>query len=413
MSPATLCGLAVVVFAVCVRLARWPLPASLLATALVVGIAGTAGFPFRHFVEGGFGYLNLILALFAGAWFAQTMRLGGFADSLAARVSGASPTAALGIVGGLLFVTGMFVGIAGVAVLVVGAFAKPILERLGLEPHQAAAFIAIEATCGMIAPPINLPAMMIADGVNMPFLNFARTLLAIALPVALFAVWVFARRCTPRPAAPPGAAGALGFLPLALVLGFWLALRTAPGYLYDPGVPIVLVVVAIAMLPRLDARARADALRNTFSGVPVLLAAALVAVGILVQIMTLTGMRGWLVMQTLASEAPWLYVLVVSMPILGGVLTAAGAANVLGVPFAFAFIEQDMIINVAALSSIAAIAEFTPPTAIAAALAAYLVGADSLWRIFKAALPPLMLLFAISLALLVWAKPIAKFLTGA
>ena len=399
---------------------RWPLPAALIGAALVAGVVGTAAVPFRHLVEGGFGYLNLILALFAGAWFGHTMQSGGFADAFAERMiamTGARPIASLALVGGMLFVTGMFVGIAGVAVLVIGVFAKPILVRIGLEAHQAAAFIAVEATCGMIAPPVNVPAMMIADGVNMPFLNFERTLLVIAIPTALFAVWVFARRARPitstiTPSEQPAGRTVRSVLPLVLVLGFWLVLRVFPDRIFDPGVPIVLVAASLLALPFVDRPARVSALRDTFSGVPVYLAAALVAVGVLVQIMTLTGMRGWLVMQTVASAPPWLYLLLVSMPVLGGVLTAAGASNVLGVPFAFAFIEQDMIINVGALSSIAAISEFTPPTAIGAALAGYVVGASSLWRIFKAALIPLALLFAISLALIVWAKPLAQYLTG-
>lgn len=417
MSPALLCLLAVVVFALAAKVARWPLPASLAAAALVAGVAGSGEFPFRHFIEGGFGFLNLILALFAGAWFAATMREGGYADGVAGivlRATGGRPVPTLAIVAALCLAAGMATGIAGVAVLVIGAFALPILRAIGLEPHQGAAFVAVEATCGMIAPPINVPAMMIADGVNMPFLNFERTLLVIALPAALVAIVLFARRCGPVSGVLPTAAPARGsaLLPLALVLGFWLALRAAPASIFDPGVPIVLVVAGLVATPWVDRDARRAALAGTFTGVPLLLAAALVAVGILVQMMTLTGMRGWVVMQTLASHAPWLHALTVSLPVVGGVLTAAGAANVLGVPFAFAFIEQDMIINVAAFGAIASIAEFMPPTAISAALAGYLFGAPSLWRIFKAALPAIVLIFAIALALIVWAKPLAPWLTG-
>jgi hypothetical protein len=128
--------------------------------------------------------------------------------------------------------------------------------------------------------------------------------------------------------------------------------------------------------------------------------------------MTLTGMRGWLVMQTMASDAPWLHLLVVSMPILGGIFTSAGTANILGVPFAFAFIHQDMIINVSALSSIAAISEFMPPTAIGAALAGYVVGEGRLLAIIRAAWPPVALLFVISMLLLIFARQLAPWLTG-
>ena len=418
LTPALLCALALAALVGFTKFACWPLPVALAGTAVLVGIVGAADVPMRHFVEGGFGYLNLILALFAGAWFGHSMHASGATDALASRIlwlTGARPIPTLSAIGVLLYVTGMFVGIAGVAVLVIGVFAKPALERVGLESHQAAAFVAIEATCGMIAPPVNVPAMMIADGVNMPFLDFARTLLAISVPVASFTVWLFARRCAPRAALsfePQVFQRAQLLFPLAATLAFWLALRLFPDRIYDPGVPIVLVVAALLITPFMRSRDRIAALQETFSGVPVFLAAALVAVGMLLQIMTLTGMRGWLVMQTLASESPWLHVLLVSLPLFGGVLTSAGAANLLGVPFAFAFIDQDMIINVSALSSIAAIAEFMPPTAIGAALSGYVIGAPSLWRICRAAWPSLVLLAAISLGLIVFAKPLARFLVG-
>ena len=142
------------------------------------------------------------------------------------------------------------------------------------------------------------------------------------------------------------------------------------------------------------------------------LAAALVAVGMIVQIMTLTGIRGWLVIQTMASDAPWLHLLLAALPVAGGVLTSAGAANVLGVPFAFAFIHQDMIINVAALSSIAAISEFMPPTAIGAALAGYVAGEARLGRIARSALPVLVSLFIVCMSLMIWATPLARLLTA-
>ena len=338
------------------------------------------------------------------------------------RLAGTHAALNLSVIGVLLFAAGMFTGLAGVAVLTVGVFAVPVLRRIGLATHDAAAFIAVLATCGMIAPPVNLPAMMIADGVNMPFLNFDRTLWLISLPVAVYAVALYARRCSVNPPVTPPAAsshdeaplrGALaGAVPLAGVLGFWLALRAFPAQVYDPGVPIVLVAAGLLMVPLMRPRGGLSSVHAALSGTPLYLAAALAAVGMLVQIMTLTGMRGWVVIQTLASDAPWLHLLAVSLPIFGGVLTSAGTSNILGVPFAFAFIHQDMIINVSALSSIAAIAEFMPPTAIGAALAGYVAGEDRLLAVVRAAWPPVALLFAISMLLLIFAKPLAPWLTA-
>jgi hypothetical protein len=423
MSPPLLLALCVAAFAFFLRALRMPFPLALAAAAIVSGVAGTFDFPFRHLVEGGFGYLNLTLALFAGAWFGQVSRQAGLADGFAqglVRLTRARPALNLGALAVLLYAAGMFTGLAGVAVLTGGVFAAPVLRRLGLAPHDAAAFIALLATCGMIAPPVNLPAMMIADGVNMPFLNFDRTLFLISVPVALFTVALFARRC----AAPgdgehrdpgndaPARSAWLGAAPLVFALGFWLVLRLLPDRVYDPGVPAVLVVTALLMLPLLGLRAARTSVAAAFSGTPLYLAAALIAIGMLVQIMTLTGMRGWLVIQTMASDAPWLQLLLIALPIAGGVLTSAGAANILGVPFAFAFIHQDMIINVSALSSIAAISEFMPPTAIGAALAGYVAGETNLLRIARSALPSLALLFAISMALILFARPLARLLTS-
>lgn len=418
MSPPLLLVLGAAACVLFVRVARWPFPIALAAAAIVTGIAGTLELPFRHFVEGTFGYFNLILALFAGAWFGQVVNQSGLATAFAAglqRVAGSRPAINLGVIAVLLFAAGMFTGLAGVAVLAVGVFAAPVLRRIGLATHDAAAFMALEATCGMIAPPVNLPAMMIADGVNMPFLNFDRTLLLISVPVALFTVALFARRCRaldlPPEATPPRSAFA-GAAPLVGVLGFWLVLRALPTQVYDPGVPVVLAGAGLLMSPLLGAGGLRSSVRAAFSGTPLFLAAALAAVGMLVQVMTLTGMRGWVVIQTMASDAPWLHLLVASLPIFGGVLTSAGTANILGVPFAFAFIHQDMIINVSALSSIAAISEFMPPTAIGAALAGYVVGEGRLVAIVRAAWPSLALLFAISLLLLIFAKSLVPWLTA-
>lgn len=77
MSPPVLLLLGIAAFAASLRWLRLPFPLALAASALVTGVAGTLGLPLRHFVEGGFGYLNLMLALFAGAWFGQVARQSG------------------------------------------------------------------------------------------------------------------------------------------------------------------------------------------------------------------------------------------------------------------------------------------------------------------------------------------------
>jgi hypothetical protein len=297
----------------------------------------------------------------------------------------------------------------------VGAFAAPLLRVAGLSSTLAAAYIALFGTIGMVAPPLNVPAMIMADGVNMPYAGFAGSLWALSLPTALFAFATFAYRVPPSVPSPGSVdphrvSGALGILVLLAMIGFWGLLRYWPGLLPDPSIPLVLVVGGLVVMLSSTQSAWREIMGSVFSGTPLLLAAVLVTVGVLVQIMALTGIRGWLVIQTMSFESPWSYLALIGIPVLGSVLTAMGTANSLGVPFAFAFIHQDMIVNISALSAIAALSEFCPPTAIATALSAYVVGEHRLWPIIRASLPTLAVMTALAVLMLIFTPALAPYL---
>ena len=434
LHPGVIFGLAIGLFLGLHLLLRWPLPLTFIAVAVATALLGDFGVPFRHLVEGSFGFINLMLALFAGAFFGHMMRCSGAADAAAAglvRVVGGRVLPVLALAGLPLFVVGMFVGIAGVAVLSAGVFAVPALRRIGYDDATIAAFVAVMATAGMIAPPMNVPALLIADGVNMPWTNVAKPLLALALPLAAAALIWFAR-CSPnrRRAAlprlggglfavplPPGGDGDLaaclrGFAPLALIVAIWVAVRLSDAVVVDPASPLILVIGGLAALPLLPRKEFRTVIMDAFTGTPLLLAAVLASVGVLVQVMTLTGVRGWLVIGAMSLEAPWNYPgILVGIPLLGGALTAMAASDVVGVPAAFSFIGQDMILNVAALSAIASLAEFVPPTSISAALSCYVVGGGTVGQVFRRAWLPLAVLAALAMLMLVFAKQLAGVLT--
>lgn len=420
LHPGVIFGVAVVIFLVTAFPLRWPLPLAFLIAAVVAALLAGFGVPVRHLVEGGFGLFNLVLLLFAGAFFGQAMRQSGATDAAAVgleRLAGRRVWLILTLVGALLFVTGMFVGIAGIAVLATGVFAVPSLRRVGLSGHHAAAFIAVLATFGMLAPPINVPAMVLADGVNMPYSNVARALLALSLPPAVFSIWYFARRLPGRVApaetmARSWQASTGGLLPLAVIIGFWIALRVFPETIPDPGSAFVLVVGALMVLPSMTRQGWGEVVRNTSTGVPLFLAAVLITVGVIVQIMALTGIRGWLVIQAISLASPWIFPsLLVSLPLFGGVLTSIGSSGVLGIPLAFAFVHQEMILNVSALSAVAGLAEIVPPTAIAAALASYVVGDTSIRQVVRAALIPMLVMGGLAVVMLIFAAQLSQFLT--
>jgi TRAP-type C4-dicarboxylate transport system permease large subunit len=420
LQPGMILAIAIALFLALHFVLRTPLPLSFVVVAAVAAFIGDFGFPFRHLVEGGFGFINLVLALFAGAFFGHMMRASGAADAAAAgilRLSGDRRLLLLMLAGLPLFVVGMFVGLSGVAVLAAGVVAVPALRQRGFDDATMAAFIAVMATAGMIAPPMNVPAMLIADGVNMPWTNTSRALLALALPLAAaalvwFAVWQAPTKPRSTPAQSSVAACLRGFAPLLLIVVIWIAVRLFPTVLIDPASPLILVIGGLAALPMLPKGELRKVVMATFTGTPLLLAAVLVTVGILVQIMTLTGVRGWLVISTMSLTVPWNYLsLALGMPLLGGALTAMSVSDVIGVPAAFSFIGQDMIVNVAALSAIASLAEFVPPTAIAAALSCYVVGGGSIGQVIRRAWPPMAVLLVVAMLMLIFARQLTGILT--
>jgi hypothetical protein len=192
----------------------------------------------------------------------------------------------------------------------------------------------------------------------------------------------------------------------------WVAVRIFDTVLIDPVSPLILVIGGLSALPMLKRGTLRNVILDAFTGTPLQLAAVLVSVGVLVQVMTLTGVRGWLVVSTMSLTVPWNYLsLALGMPLLGGALTAMSVSDVIGVPAAFSFIGQDMIINVAALSAIASLAEFVPPTAIAAALSCYVVGGGSIGQVIRRAWPPIAVLLVVALLMLVFARQLTGILT--
>jgi hypothetical protein len=427
LDPGILFALAVVLFIVLHPWLKWPLPVAFLVVAAVSLVLGGYLLPlqeaFRQYVEGGFGFINLVLVLFAGAFFGHMMRFSGAADAVAAgivRAASGNVVAVLVLVSLPIYVVGMFVGLAGVGVLAAGVFAVPALRRIGYDDPTIAAFIAVLAVSGMIAPPTNVPAMLLADGVNMPWTGVAPALLALSIPLAVAAVvwfaWVWGPTGTPAAVDSDDKSWSpfvRGMIPLAVVVILWVGVRALGEIVIDPVSPLILVIgglVAVPLLPKVS-EFRSVVLQ-TFTGTPLFLAAVLVSVGILVQIMTLTGVRGWLVISIMSLESPWNYPsLLIGLPLIGGALTSIAVSDVVGVPAAFSFIGQNMILNVAALSSIAMMAEFVPPTSVSAALSCYIVGGTStVGKVFRRAWPPMAFLVLLSLLMLLFAPRLAGIL---
>jgi TRAP-type C4-dicarboxylate transport system permease large subunit len=102
-------------------------------------------------------------------------------------------------------------------------------------------------------------------------------------------------------------------------------------------------------------------------------------------------------------------VIAVSIPLFG-MVSAFGSASVLGVPFALALLGSDQIITVAALSLIAGLGDFVPPTALAAIFAAQVIGEPKYSRVLKKLIIPASLIILWALAFIIFSKQIRALL---
>ena len=88
----------------------------------------------------------------------------------------------------------MITGSAIASIISSGALVAPIMIKIGIPRNKTAAIIALGAVLGMIAPPINIPVMLICDVVDMPYIGFTLPLLLLTLPVAIFSVLFIGRK---------------------------------------------------------------------------------------------------------------------------------------------------------------------------------------------------------------------------
>jgi TRAP-type C4-dicarboxylate transport system permease large subunit len=271
-----------------------------------------------------------------------------------------------------------------------------VLMYLGVPREKAGAVIAMSALFGMVAPPVNIPALIIGAGVDLPYVGFDLPLLAFTIPLALLSTWTIALRHCRRigrneqilDSLPPNhlpECGLLMFLPLVVVLGLILGERLRPA-IFNLGLPLIFMIGALLtiftgrktnlLLVSRDAMNKAMPILGILAGV-----------GMFIQVMTLTGARGEVVIQTLQLPRGWfgLYPMIgLAMPLFGAV-SSYGAASVLGAPFLLALPTGSAVIvlNAAMLSMIVALGDLMPPTALAGIFAAQVVGEPKYSRVLR------------------------------
>jgi len=405
---------------------RWPIGLSLFLAALLGAVVNGEYFPLRHLVEGAFSYLDPILVIATAMILMRALADSGALESLGQAAEEHfrdRPVLLLGLLMLMIMFPGMITGSSTASVLTTGAMAGSIMIRLGLSRERTGAIIAMGGVLGMVAPPVNIPAMIIGGGVDLPYSGFDGPLALASFPLAVIILYTLAAPVL-RPAAKgAGADGGLAQVPghtRVPRLALWRALvgplvaavlmlapRLAPARIPDPGLPLVFLAATLAglvVLPRF--KLFASMTRAIDESLPVL--GILCGVGAFIQIMTLTGCRGWLV--SLMTGAPsWalLAAAAVSMPLFGAV-SAFGSASVLGVPFLLALLGRNEIVTTAALSLLASLGDLMLPAALAATLAAQVTGVDDRKKVLRLCLFPALLTIAVAVLMLILAPQIGR-----
>ena len=398
-----------------------PVAIGLILAAVAGGLVAGEGLPLRPLVEGMFAFFDLILIIATAMIYMKVLEHSGVLDTIGRQVTETFyrwPAVLLMVLMLLVMFPGMITGACAPAIFTTGALAAPVMINLGIPRVQTAAIIAMGSLLGMIAPPVCIPAMIIAEGIDMPYVGFFWPLFLLTVPLGPVVAWAMGRRHLRQnldlhslaASMPPSVFRPYGwklYLPLAVLFLLMVAPKVAPRLVYDPGLPLMFVVSTVVGLftgKQVDLRRSVKA--GMKEAIPIM--GLLLGVGMFIEIMTLTGARGYFVVASLALPKVWLVVAAATALPAFGIISAFGGASVLGVPLALALLGKDQILTLSSLALIAGLGEVVPPTAIAALFSAQLLGLDNHLPVVRRCLVPALCVLGFAVGLLVWANWIGK-----
>jgi CitMHS family citrate-Mg2+:H+ or citrate-Ca2+:H+ symporter len=395
---------------------------AMFVAALAGGLAGGAGLPPRQIVEGAFTYLDISLIFITATLFMNLLKeAGGVAFAVRRILVRFHRRKALLylLLTFLLLLPGALTGAGSVTVLITGGMVATVLGTMGIPKPRAAAIVFVIAGLSAAAPPVNLWAMLTAAGVNMPYVGFFLPLLVPCLVLAVATIFILGRKGRPAdleavlgelPEAPAKMNWARVAAPFLLFLVLVLAGRLWPFDVPVLGLPLVFAASAaltVALSPR-RVRVLEVSRRTVHQLLP--LVGTLTCVGVLVQMMTLTGARGLIAVTVVTLPATAVLVsLFLTLPVSEAVLMW-GAAPVLGVPLVLLFNTMNLnpIVALAGMSVIWPLGDALPPTAIIGRLTVETVGMKESYGAFlRLCLVPAVLIILAGTLMVVFSRKLA------
>lgn len=409
------------VFAAAVFYLKLPSGIALALSAIIGALAGGEGIPIRHLLEGSVAFIDPIIIVITAMVFMKVSEATGALASLNYSIINSLhnyPTLLIILIMFFVMLPGMLTGISTTCILTTGALVAPALIAMGMPKQATGSLIAMGAVYGMIAPPINLPIMIIGGGVDMPYVGFELPLLLLTFPLAILtAVYYrmkYVKKFDPNevtsklPASLYHKYGIRIYLPILIVVFLMILIRILPMVIPDVGIPVIFIIgIAASYFAGEKFRIIELAEKSIKDALPVL--GILVGVGMFVQIMTLTGVRGYIAVSAIELPPAYLYLgIALIMPAFG---SAFASSSVLGVPLIFVFLGSNEILIASALSLIAGLGDLMPPPSLLPVFAAQLVGEKNHFNILKYSVLPIIVSLAAALLLIYFAKNISSILS--
>ena len=397
---------------------KLPVSISMVLAAIGGSLAGGQGIALRHMVEGMFSYVDTILVIASAMIFMKVVEASGALDAISSVIVQRFhklPVLMLCFIMIIVMFPGMITGSSTASVLSAGSIMAPVLMVMGVPALETACILAMGGLLGMIAPPTNIPAMIIGAGIDIPYSGFELPLALLTFPLAFLFVLMFGLRkmdyaqvSAQLKTESRERFGLRIYLPLVLAIVLMILNKAVPA-VPDIGMPLVFLLSALVGCFTGYRFNLAKVAKDSINSVlPVM--GILMGVGMFIQIMTLTGVRGFIVTTCLSlPEAARYLALAISMPLFGAV-SSFGSASVLGVPFLLSFLAKDQIVVASALSLVASLGDMMPPTALAGIFAAQVVGLPKYGPVLKKCLLPCLIVILWAILFILGSEILAPYI---
>jgi len=424
--------------------AKVPSGIALIISAVVGSLASFIGsgteFSLRHFVEGTLGYYDTILVITTAMIFMGTMQVTGALDYISAvivKTFRKTPTILLIVLMFIIMFPAMVTGSALAAAITSGTLIAPIMIKWGIPKRKTAAIISAGTLIGEVAPPINVPAMVICDATDIAFSGFTVPLLMLAIPLAVVVVMLLGRKYV-KPLSLEQVEKIVdtsitkelkwtAAIPVLVLIVLIVMERVFPRIFGTMAMPAMFAISTILCLifgkkvplykkpsaveveeeieengeivivKKTVKREKPDSLLGALGlsmegGLPAM--GLLIGIGAFMEILTLSGTRGWLITNAITMPRLLRYVSAsILLPVAGGISSFA-SASMLGGPYVMGmYTVQSPVMLAAGMSLFAAIGEFLPPAAISSTFTATIVGEKKWSKVSIAAWPAIVTMF--------------------